>query len=128
MEYGDYSLEGLEDVVAIERKLNGDELFVNLTQGKKRLLAEIERMQDCKVKVLIVEQTWEEIMNPDLYYINRKKINKRNPKMPVIVVASALIDFMTSGGIQVICAGNRAQSVSRAILLDVYKKHTKGLL
>jgi hypothetical protein len=123
LDYGDYSLEGLEDVVSIERKLDCNELFTNFTQGKKRILAEFTRMSECQTGVVVVEQTWEDILNPDSYYINTKKINKRHPKMPVAVVADRLVDLITNSNIQVVCAGNRAQSIARAILLNTYNKH-----
>jgi ERCC4-type nuclease len=49
---GDYSIEGLEDIIVIERKASADELFLNFSQQKKRITAEFERLADHKHNVL----------------------------------------------------------------------------
>lgn len=128
LDAGDYSIRGLEKLVAIERKATADELFTNFTKNKERIFAEFERMRDYKIKVLIVEETCERILNPQAYYINRHKINKASPSMPPAVVGSNLTLLMLEYGVHVIFAGDKAQSMARGILLRAFDMHKKGKL
>lgn len=128
LDAGDYSIEGMEHIIVIERKASVDELFVNFTKDKERIQAEFERLKDHKFKVLVVEETWDDIINPYKYYINKKKINKQSPKMPVAVVASNLTNLMLEHGVHVIFGGTRAQSIVRGLLLRAYELNQKGQL
>lgn len=125
---GDYSLQGLEDIIVIERKATVDELFVNFTTNKERIKAEFERLAKHKFKILVVEETCDDVMNPYKYYINKKKINKKNPKMPVAVVASNLTNLMLEHNVYVIFGGSRAQAMVRGILLRAWDLHQSGKL
>ena len=128
LDYGDYSIEGLEDVVTIERKASVNELYTNFTTNKKRIKAEFERMQECRFKFLVIEETCENIMNPYMYYVNQKKINKRNIRMPVAVVASNLTELMVEKDVRVIFGGESAQSMAKGLLLKIYDLSQKGKL
>ena len=133
LDVGDYSLRGLEDLVCIERKAHGDELYTNLTGKPKknyieRFYREIERMKDHKLKFIIIEQSCEDVLNPQSYYINKKKINRGSPMMPVAVVMSNLTNLMVVHGIQVIFGGYKSQSVAKGILLKAFELHQKGEL
>lgn len=125
---GDYSIRGLEDIVVIERKASVDELFNNFTKDKKRIVAEFERLKNHKFKVIIIEETFDDVMNPQHYYVNKKNINRRSPKMPVAVVASNLTKLMLEQNVHVIFGGTKAQAMARGILLHAYELHQKGKL
>lgn len=125
---GDYSLKGMEHLVVIERKANADELFNNFTQNKDRIYAEFERLRGHKIKIMMIEQSCEDVMNPNSYYVNKKGLNKRDFKMPVAVVASNLTTLMVEYGVQVIFAGSKARSMTKSILLAAYKQHRQGKL
>lgn len=125
---GDYSIEGLEDIIVIERKASADELFLNFTQQKKRIRAEFERLADHKHKILIVEESCDDILNPEKYYVNKKNINKKSPMMPVAVVAKGLTGLMLEHNVSVIFGGFKAQSMARGILLKAWEMHVKGEL
>ena len=125
---GDYSIQGMEHIITIERKATVDELFNNFTKDKKRIIAEFERLKDHPFKFLVVEETCDDIMNPHRYYVNKKKINKQSPKMPVAVVTSNLTKLMLEHDAQVIFGGMRAQAMARGILLHAYDLHRKGQL
>lgn len=60
---GDYSIQGHEDAVAVERKSLQD-LYGTLTAGRSRFERELERLQDLAVSVVIVEASWHEIADP----------------------------------------------------------------
>ena len=125
---GDYSIKGMEDIIAIERKASVDELYTNFTKDKVRIAAEFERLKDHRLKFIIIEETFEDIMNPVKYYVNKKGINKSSPKMPMAVVTANLTRLMIEQGVHVIFAGTRAQAAARGILLQAYELHRKGKL
>ena len=125
---GDYSIRGMEHIITIERKATVDELFTNFTKDKKRIAAEFDRLSDHPFKFVVVEETCDDIMNPHKYYINKKKINRQNPKMPVAVVTSNLTKLMLESDVHVIFGGMRAQAMARGILLHAYELHRKGRL
>jgi len=125
---GDYSLRGMEHIIVVERKATVDELFVNFTTNKERIKAEFERLADVKFKILVVEETCDDILNPFKYFINKKKINKKSPKMPVAIVASGLTNLMLEHNVHVIFGGSRAQAMVRGILLRAWELHKAGKL
>jgi ERCC4-type nuclease len=118
---GDYSIEGLEDIIVIERKATVDELFGNFSKDKARIRAEFERLRPVKFRFFIIEESFDNIMNPLKYYINKRKINKRHPKMPVAVVAAGLNDLMLNYGVHVLFGGNNAQALARSLLLKAFE-------
>ena len=128
LDVGDYSLKGLEHLIVIERKANADELYNNFTQNKDRIYAEVERFKNHKIKIMIIEQSCEDIMNPLNYYVNKKGLNKKAITMPVAVVATNLTTLIVEHGVQVIFAGSRARSMTKNILLAAYKLHRQGKL
>jgi hypothetical protein len=128
LDAGDYTLEGLEKIVAVERKASVDELFINFTKDKDRIKAEFERLKDHKFKILMLEFSCEDMMNPTKYYINKRGINRQHPKMPVAVVAEGVTKLMMEYGVHVIFGGSRAQTMTRGLLLKAYELHGKGLL
>ena len=123
---GDYSIEGLEHLIVIERKASIDELYNNFTKDKARIVAEFERLKDHKFRIIIIEETCEDVMNPGKYYVNRKHINKSSPMMPVAVVSSNLTKLMLENNVHIVYGGMRAQSMARGILLHAFKLHQNG--
>ena len=128
LDAGDYSIQGLEHIIVIERKATVDELFINFTKHKKRIAAEFERLKDHKFKIIVLEETCDDVMNPNHYYVNKKKLNRQSPKMPVAVVTSSLTKLMLEHNVQVIYGGMRAQAMARGILLHAFELHRKGQL
>ena len=63
LDTGDYSLEGLEDKVCIERKASVSELAINLGKDKHRFMAEVERMKEFPHKFLVLEFSLTDVMN-----------------------------------------------------------------
>jgi ERCC4-type nuclease len=61
---GDYSIEGLEDRVAVERK-SLDDLYGSVTWGRERFEREIERLAELPgFACVVIEATWPEIVAP----------------------------------------------------------------
>lgn len=58
---GDYSIEGLENQLCVERK-SKDDLFGSLGGGRRRFQAEFERMAKMKHSALVVECSVSEVL------------------------------------------------------------------
>lgn len=57
---GDYSVEGLQPLVAVERKSKAD-LFSTLGQPRGRFVRELERLAELTFAAVVVEAEWSEI-------------------------------------------------------------------
>jgi ERCC4-type nuclease len=61
---GDYSLAGLSDEIAVERKSHED-LFHTLGQDRERFVKELTRLNTMKAAAVVVEAEWSEVLkNP----------------------------------------------------------------
>jgi len=125
---GDYSIQGMEDILVVERKATVDELFVNFTKDRERIQAEFERLRNHKFRIFVIEETCDDVLNPFKYYVNKKGINKKSHKMPVAVVASNLTNLMLEYNVHIIFGGSRAQAMVRGILLRAWELHQAGKL
>lgn len=128
LDVGDYTIEGMEDIVAVERKAHVDELFVNFGTAKSsaRIFGEggvADRLMELSHKFVVIEQTWDDALNPEAYYVNRKGINRKSPWMPVAVINKSLLRLMLDYDIHVMFAGLQAQQVIKKILLAAYAKY-----
>ena len=63
LDTGDYSIEGLEDKICIERKASVVELANNVGISRKRFEAEIERMKEFPHKFLVLEFSLTDLMD-----------------------------------------------------------------
>jgi ERCC4-type nuclease len=72
---GDYSLVGLENEIAVERK-SLEDCFSTLGQGRDRFIKELERLSGLKVAAVVVEAEWSTILNspPEGSQLNPKTI------------------------------------------------------
>lgn len=57
LQTGDYSLEGFESKICIERKSHAD-LYGTIINGRDRFKRELERMQSFEFSAVIVEASW----------------------------------------------------------------------
>jgi len=62
LDTGDYSIEGLEDRLCIERKASVVELAGNVGHDRQRFLNEIERMKEFPHKYIILEFSLSDLM------------------------------------------------------------------
>ena len=63
LDTGDYSIEGLEDKLCIERKASVVEFANNVGHDQARFLKEIDRMQQFPYKFMIFEFSLSDLMN-----------------------------------------------------------------
>jgi DNA excision repair protein ERCC-4 len=61
LQSGDYSIEGLESIVAVERKSIAD-LFGTIGQGRDRFVRELERLSAYRYAAVVFEATWDQIV------------------------------------------------------------------
>ena len=109
---GDYSVFGLESVVAIERKSLSDFLACCGTE-RERFDREIQRLLGYQVRAVVVEADWPMLESGDW----RSKIK------PASVIGSVL--SWTAAGVPVLLAGTRersAQCVSRMLYLAARRR------
>lgn len=132
LDSGDYSLVGMQDIITIERKKSVDELYNNLAKKKdvERFVRELKRMPP--YRFMIVEASWEDILNPKSYYVNglpaRDKRRPRSPYQPRAIIMAHFFDFYADHGLNIIPAGMHAQSMTKRLLLHFYQLHRKGKL
>lgn len=119
---GDYSLDGFEDIIVIERKANGDELLSNITTEKERLDAEFQLMGNIKHKFVVIESEISEICNPKSYYGSKFF---KNPAAAPAIVLNYLTNLMVHHNIHVIFAGARSKSIIKNLLKSFYDQHAK---
>ena len=127
LDTGDYSIEGLEDKVCIERKARVSELAINLGKDKRRFMNEIERMKEFPFKFLILEFSLEDVMD----FPERSDIPEEKWSSIVITnkyMLKMLIEFQMYDDIHVIFCGNRknAKLVVSSILKRVNEFYSIG--
>lgn len=61
MKTGDYTIEGMEDQVTIERKSCND-LLGTVTRGRRRFERELARLQEFRWSAVFVESDWQDIV------------------------------------------------------------------
>ena len=99
---GDYSLQGLEDIIAIERKSLSDLLGV-IGQGRERFERKIQRLLGYPCRAIIVEASWQDLESGDW----QSKVT------PAAAVGSCLA--WIGAGIPVVLAGDRERAARHAM-------------
>lgn len=106
LDTGDYTIQGLEDKLCIERKGCVEELAVNLGQKKHAFLDEIERMRDFPHKFLVLEFSLDDLLKfPDETRIPVK--NKASLKITGKYMIKCLFEFALYNNVQVLFCGNK---------------------
>jgi ERCC4-type nuclease len=94
LDTGDYSIEGLEDILCIERKGSLAEFYRNVTQ--KRFEDELVRMQAYKYRYLVLEFSLSEVMAiPYSLGLSAKQreMCKLSPKYVMGRIAEIQVDY-----------------------------------
>ena len=112
---GDYSLDGFEDKVCIERKSITD-LFGSVGRGRKRFRKEYERMQDFYFAAVIIESDWKDI------YRNPPSRSKMDPRS----ILRTLIAWGMRYGVQTwACPGRTFAERLTYIMLDRFYRDAR---
>lgn len=127
LDTGDYSIQGLEDKICIERKGCVEELAVNLGQKKYAFLDEIERMKSFPHKFLILEFSLEDLIKfPDDTRIPNKKLS--SVKITGKYMLKCLLEFQLYNDVHVLFCGDKYNAflAVSSILKRVNEKYTIG--
>jgi ERCC4-type nuclease len=114
---GDYSLEGFEDRIAIERK-SAEDLFRTLGQGRKRFERELIRLSAYPFAAVVVESEWSQLLQcPPAF-------SKLSPKS---VFRSVIAWQQRYSGIHwVLCPGRSFAEAATFRILDRFWKDWKN--
>ena len=117
LDHGDYQIDGLPNLISVERKQSIDELCSNIGKHRKRFERELERMQSCKYKYVVIEDSWFSIQDPDFSRLHYNAI------------LGSIISFTIKYNIQFIFANNRkwARRITKQLLLKAYAEYKRSL-
>lgn len=106
LDTGDYSIQGMEDKICIERKGCVEELAQNLGSKKTTFMKEIERMEPFPHKYLVLEFSLEELIKfPKETRIPIK--NKSAVKITGRYMLKCLIEFEIYNDIHILFCGDK---------------------
>lgn len=115
---GDYTLEGFENILCIERKRNTGEFAKNICEA--RFVRELERMIPFKYSFIICEFDIHDVMSfPHNSGIPKKVWHKLRTKSQFLF--GRINDFRIQYGVQIILAGAYARDTAFDIMKRVYK-------
>lgn len=132
LEFGDYSAEcemggttiTLEEAVAIERKMDANELAMCFTHERKRFKAEFERAKECGARVyLLIENENMEKVYKGAYGSSAQYRSKMHPKSFV----GSLFAFVAEYGmIPIFCKEETSGKIIRDILFYEMREQLKN--
>ena len=119
LDFGDYAVKDELDLITIERKKSVIELCGNIGKNRKRFERELERMQEAKRRIVLVEDYWSSLTK-----------KQRFTRMPPNAVFESIIALELKYGVHFILAGTRpmAQRIARSLLVKAYKYRQEGIL
>lgn len=118
LDTGDYSIEGMEHLITIERKSISD-LWGTLLSGRDRFIKEMERARSIPSRYIVVEGSLKDVY--DGCYFSKVS--------PDFIIAS-LTSLEYEYGVHVVFADKRrdvCQWYIRRLLEKLYKKHIESL-
>ena len=119
---GDYTVEGFEDILCIERKASANELCQNLFQ--KRFRKELERMREFPERFLLLESSMEKVINYPRYEDLPPKVLKKI-RVSGAYFLKCLNRMQVDYGINIIycCNKQNAAWVATNLMSEVVRKY-----
>tara|TARA_R100001198_G_C5150413_1_gene160122 strand:+ start:69 stop:554 length:486 start_codon:yes stop_codon:yes gene_type:complete len=106
LDTGDYSIEGLEEKICVERKASPEELATNLGQKKNAFMNEIERMKTFRHKFILLEFSLQDLVEfPEGSRIPESQ--KAKVKISGKYMLKMLMEFQLKHNIHVVFCGNK---------------------
>lgn len=116
LDTGDYTIEGTDKLICIERKKTTGELAINLGIKKKQFDAEMERMSDFKFKYLLFEFSMTDMLNfPKNSGIPSNLI--KNVRINSKYMLKCLEEYQNKYEIEIIYANNRDSAIDFTVEL-----------
>jgi ERCC4-type nuclease len=120
LDTGDYSIQGLENILCIERKRNVAEIATNITE--KRFSDVLDRMKNIKYSFILLEFDLDDIMKYPIGSNIPKKLWDKI-KIPPGFIIKKLTDIQIDYNINIIFCGN--SSNAETIALSIMRKINK---
>lgn len=127
LDTGDYTIEGLEDKICIERKASVEEIAINLGQKKHPFMAEIQRMSTFDHKFLVMEFSIDDILRfPEGTRIPEEK--RKTLKITGKYLLKCINEFQIYDDIQVVFCGNKHNAFLylSGLFKRLHEKYTVG--
>ena len=127
LDTGDYSIQGMEDKICIERKGCVEELAINLGQKKHTFLKEIDRMKEFPHKFIILEFNLCDLIDfPENSRIPEK--SKASVKITGKYMLKCLMEFQIYNNVHVVFCGNKYNAflTVSSILKRINEMYTTG--
>jgi hypothetical protein len=120
---GDYTVAEIPELVIVEKKQDGKELYTNLILKRDVFIRSLERMRVFKHKYIVIQQTYAEFLDPK----NWAFVGYQNRRFQAIAaVESWLISLTQTEQIKFIFAGKKhAPRITKKILLKSYEWERK---
>jgi len=120
---GDYTVAEIPDLVVIEKKQDGKELYGNLILKRDVFMRSVERMRQFKHKYILIQQTYAEFLDPRNWtFIG----NTQKRFQAMAAVESWLISLSQTENIHFIFAGKKhSPRAAKKILLKTYEWERK---
>jgi len=116
---GDYTVDEFTDLVVVEKKQDGKELYGNFILNNAVFMRSVERMRLFKHKYIIIQQSYAEFLDPK-NWVHVGAYPKRFGAMAA--VESWLIALSQNEGIHFIFAGKQnAAPITKRILVKSYQ-------
>ena len=118
---GDYSIEGLENLIAIERKRNVAEFANNITE--KRFVDVVERLSKIPYSFILFEFGMDQIMSYPIGSDIPKRLWDKIRISPTFLLKH-IVDLQISHNIKIVFCGNsdNAEKIALSIMRRVYKE------
>lgn len=118
LDAADYSLEGYEDIIRIEKKSGFTELFGNFTPAanKERFIREMQKLKDIKHKYLVIEG----VVNTDIFGMSLQQFKY---PVPCSALIKWILELQLEFGIVPIFAGNAGKKTTRILFENIVKKY-----
>lgn len=126
LDTGDYSIEGLQDIVAIERKRNVAEVANNITES--RFQDVIDRLSKIKYPFILLEFNLQNVLDYPIGSTIPKKLWSKIRITPAFIIKH-LLELQIEHNIKVIFCGDsdNAEKIALSILKKIYKlEKSKG--
>jgi len=121
LDTGDYSIQGLESILAIERKRNISEFANNITES--RFVDVIERLSQFKYAFILFEFDMKDVINYPIGSNIPKKLWNRIRISPAFIIKH-IVDLQVEHNIKIIFCGNsaNAEKIALSLMRKIYKK------
>ena len=117
LDVGDYSLEGEESKISIERKSSID-LYATLTAGHARFNKEIERSKAYDYFAIVVDSSYEDTLN-------KRFAGSMHTKVKGYIIMAIIFTIHIKHQIPIFFANNRKES--RNIIKELFKAYIRSL-